>query len=222
MRDVDADIWILTETHDSISPGPEYAYVSSSGCDRIQAEGESWVTIWSRLPVIETSPTSDEIRTACAIVRTKSGGTLVVHGTVLPWLGSAWRTHESSAGTAFGAALDTQLADWQRLREEHPDAEHCVAGDMNQDLQDRHYYGSAINRSALQAAFARVKLTCVTAGTLDPVSKITGGAHAAIDHICLSDRLARGTSSVGAWPDRAAPDPKLSDHFGLWADVGVA
>jgi endonuclease/exonuclease/phosphatase family metal-dependent hydrolase len=220
MREIDADVWILTETHANLTPGANYHPVSSAGYDRTQQAGESWVTIWSRLKVLATPRTVDPVRTACAVVRLSSGRELVVYGTVLPWLGSSWRDFPPTGGKAFAAALDAQRSDWKQIRSEYPDAELCVAGDLNQDLQDRHYYGSTANRSALRESLAQEMLTCVTAGDRDPVSLITGTNGAAIDHILLSEGLHRGAPvTVGAWPQRDTPDRTLSDHYGLWADL---
>jgi endonuclease/exonuclease/phosphatase family metal-dependent hydrolase len=107
-----------------------------------------------------------------------------------------------------------------RIRSAHPEAELCVAGDLNQDLHSRHFYGSAVNRSALREALSRAALTCVTAGDKDPVSLMTREKAATVDHICLSAGLHRGAPvSVGAWPERDTVDPTLSDHFGVWADL---
>lgn len=220
MRDIDADVWILTETHANLTPGADYRSVSSAGSDRKKEVGESWVTIWSRLDVLATPQTVDPARTACALVRMGGGRTLLVYGTVLPWLGSSWREHPATDGKAFVAALDAQRSDWTKIRLEHPDAELCVAGDLNQDLQTRHYYGSTAGRSALREAVSTSALTCVTAGDRDPVWLMTGEKSAAIDHICLSEKLHGGAPiAVGGWPERETPDRTLSDHFGLWADL---
>jgi endonuclease/exonuclease/phosphatase family metal-dependent hydrolase len=220
MRNVGADVWILTETHESLSQGADYRPVSSTGMDRKQEPGESWVTIWSRLEILATPETIDPARTACALLRMGSARTLLVYGTVLPWLGSSWKQHAATDGKAFAAALDAQRLDWMRIRSAHPDAEFCVAGDLNQDLQSRHYYGSTAGRSALREALSNAELTCVTAGDRDPVSLMTGTKGAAIDHIILSEGLHRGAPvRVGAWPEGATPDRTLSDHFGVWADL---
>ena len=222
IRDVNADVWILTETHSSLSPGKNYLPVSSSGFDRPQDQGESWVTIWSRLDIIGTPATRDSKRTACAVVQTNDGRPLIIYGTVLPWLGSQWKDVPAANGAAFSAALDEQRSDWSNLRRDFPDADLCVAGDLNQDLQTKHHYGSAANRSALLNALSSQGLTSVTAGDRDPVARMTNQSWASIDHICLGERSLGGVSGVDAWPNGAAPDKSLSDHFGVWVDVSHA
>src|SRR5262245_59028108 len=80
-----ADVWVLTETHEAISPGDGYRAVSTLGTDRQQSTGEQWTMIWSRLPIVGVETTCDPIRSACARIALDTGPTLLVYGTVLPW-----------------------------------------------------------------------------------------------------------------------------------------
>ena len=223
LRRIAADVWVLTETNSVLSPGTGYAPVSSTGSDRQQEAGESWVTIWSRLPVLAQEPTADPVRAVCAVLRQPSGRPLIVYGTVLPWLGSPWRTYPASGGTAFEAALRVQVADWLRLRRAYPDAALCLAGDLNQDLQARYYYGPEPTRGALRTAIQSAGLVPVTEGEHDPVWLRTNGARASIDHICLCEWLMpRLRRPAQIWPDGVSPDASLSDHFGVWIDLAAA
>jgi hypothetical protein len=139
---IDADVWVLTETHDSVSPGPGYSAVSTGHPDRPGEPGERWATVWSRLPIEPLPPTRDPARSVAALVQPPHGAPLVVYGTVLPWLGSPWRDFPADNGLAFRAALAAQLADWIALVRQFPDRDLCVLGDLNQDLSRRDYYGS--------------------------------------------------------------------------------
>src|SRR5664280_1921694 len=98
---VDADVWVLTETHNSVSPGPGYSAASTRYPDRPGEPGERWVTIWSRLPIEPLPPARDPARTVAALVQPPHGAPLVVYGTVLPWLGSPWRDFPADDGMAF-------------------------------------------------------------------------------------------------------------------------
>ena len=100
---------------------------------------------------------------AARIADTKIGD-VVIYACVLPWIGSPWRGVPSAGGRAFGAALDTYREDWKRLNEMFPQAVLIVAGDFNQDLATRHYYGSRDQRKALRAALDEAKLDAATAG----------------------------------------------------------
>lgn len=216
MVEVNADVWVLTETHDCLSPGPGYHSHSSGEPDRAHVAGERWVTLWSRLPLVPCRPTSDASRSAAAIVTVPGGGRVVVFGTVLPWLGSSWRGAPAEAGEAFGAALEAQREDWARLRGGGK-TPLLLLGDLNQDLAARHYYGSARNHRALDDALRSVDLVCLTAGADDPV-RVHAPSRASIDHICATPEL-RPRAAPRSWPTTAAPPRALSDHFGVCVDL---
>lgn len=72
MAKVDADVWVLTETHDSL-PLAEAGYEPvhgeqrpvGGGRNRDVNAGSRWVSIWSRLPIEPVDlPASDPRRTA--------------------------------------------------------------------------------------------------------------------------------------------------------------
>ena len=44
----DADVWVLTETHDAFTPGPAFSsHSSTAGRDGLHKSEHHWVTIWS-------------------------------------------------------------------------------------------------------------------------------------------------------------------------------
>lgn len=211
---VNADVWVLTETDDSISPGPEFSSVSTAATDRPGRPSERWTTIWCRWPIERLAETSDPARAVAARIQPPIGPPLVVYGTVLPWLGSPWQDHPSARGLAFSAALAAQRSDWDELRQKFPEADLCVLGDLNQDLSRRHYYGSALGHRALRAALSSVALTPLTADPNDPVRSLDP-IRASIDHICVPATSTRMTNPLlQAWPPNAAMLRGLSDHFG--------
>lgn len=221
IRVIAADVWVLTETHDDVAPGPEYRSASTSGADRTSEPGERWVSVWSRFPVEPIPSTSDPVRAVTARVLPTRGTPLIVYGTVLPWLGSPWRGIEAVDGKAFEAALNVQAEDWCALRRAHPDHDLIVAGDFNQDLADTHYYGSRANRLRLAAALERADLVAVTASGDDPVRR-GSPPNACIDHVCVSEALRRRCRSVHRWPDAPKPDRRMSDHFGIVVEFSPA
>jgi endonuclease/exonuclease/phosphatase family metal-dependent hydrolase len=215
---IDADIWVLTETTRLVQPGPEFEGTSTEVTDRVQEPHENWTTIWSRFPLRRLGETRDPARAVSALISVPAGPPIIVYGTVLPWLGSRWGK-EGRVG-AFRRALDAQSADWADLRATHPQLEFCVAGDLNQNLGDRHYYGSKRNRAALESHLRQLELRCLSAGADDPVARASAGRRASIDHICVSPGLAgRCRSQSGCWPLGAEPDRGISDHFGFFIDI---
>lgn len=216
---IDADVWVLTETHEAIRPGPEYASVSTTGLDRTEISGERWTMIWSRLPILQSQPTSDPIRTVCARVAIQPTRSCHVYGIVLPWR-SDRRWLPKSGGLAFASALQEQEADWLRLRHEFPTDLLCVAGDFNQELAEKSYAGTALGRRELRRALAATQLHCATGDDADPVARITGGKRSNIDHICWDAAVATARPvRTGAWPTTVEELRGLTDHFGVWADV---
>lgn len=155
-----------------------------------------------------------------ALVKPSEGAPLIVYGTVLPWLGSRWRDFPADDGMAFRAALAAQLADWIAIVRQFPGGDLCVLGDLNQDLSRRDYYGSRANRTALLDALRTVGLSALTADPTDPVRAVARD-RASIDHIFVPARVVQqGSPRLEAWPSGAAPDRRLSDHYGVAADLG--
>jgi len=212
-----ADVWVLTETHDGFEPGLAHSHSSADGRDGLHAQGHRWVTIWSRHP-LEPVATSDGRRTAAARVRPDHDAPFIIYGTVLPWLGSPWGGFPSAGGVAFREALSSQCDDWIRLRGEFPNDELFVLGDFNQDLVEPRYYGSRANRRALEAALEAAGLVALTGGDRDPIRRDSAPC-ACIDHICApSEVMARAESAV-RWPDVSVPERWLSDHFGVSVSI---
>ena len=209
---VDADAWILTETHRAFCPGPTYQLVahSADAPDRDTARGECWVAIWSRLPAQPLTLTADLERVAALRV-----GSLVIIGPVLPWL-SDDRDPLLRGEAAFQGRLADQAADWAQFLGTPGGV--CVAGDFNQDLlPSGHYYGSSGGRTALGAALASAGLKCLTGGVDDPL--LVSPGLACIDHICVGGLQARGRPPSSAWPRPGTLRRGLTDHYGVWADV---
>ncbi len=212
MGRIDADVWVLTETHRDFIPGTGYQLVaySADAPDRDAGCGECWVAIWSRRPAAPVSLSANLERVAAARV-----GEVVIVGTVLPWL-SDNRDPKLRGGAAFRARLTEQAVDWQRLRTFRGGL--CVAGDFNQDLLlTGHYYGSAGGREALRVALSEAGLECLTGGADDPLAGSPGLA--CIDHICVGGVRVCGRPRSWAWPAPGELTPKLTDHYGVWTEL---
>lgn len=212
MEQQDPDIWILTEAHESLRPGPNYCLASQSNPASENSTGHRWVSVWVRGAVVKCLVTSDSERTACALVKVADGVEVLIYGAVLPWLGSSWNEYPAKDGEAFLASLAAQESDIKTLAARHPAPLVCYGGDFNQDLNHNHYYGSIATRAALSAALTNLGLHCHTCKGNDPVLTRTTNKHANIDHICLSPRL---VCNASAWPENHGMLRGLSDHFGV-------
>jgi hypothetical protein len=203
IRNVNADIWILTETHDVISPGKEYTDLSAPrlACFR---PGEHASTIWLRRarfpasePVISFADCPEE-RTPCVgptyavrgttaspavstIVKT-SIGELLVYGTVITWMNDKGPEGMSPFGHEHCRAIDAHGRDWLRLLGSNA---LCVAGDFNVTFSGRHYG----DREKLQNALESNDLVCAT-------REFDG----LVDHICISRRWRERVANPKPWP----------------------
>lgn len=206
-----------------VSPGKGFTVVETTETDRSEEPGEAWTAIWSRFPIRRLGVTSDPARAAVALVEPPGRLAIIVYGTVLPWIGSTWRKFPASKGAAFATALESQTQDWTRLRSDHGECDLVVAGDLNQDLAEPHYYGSNANRAALNVALGLAELTCLSRGDDDPVRLKGAREHSTIDHLCASASLtAQAQWPLFSWPPGPAPDKSLTDHFGTGADFNCA
>ena len=222
LKAVNADIWVLTETHELISPGSDFSSVMSGKPEGESRAGEHWAGIWSRYPMKHLPAfVSDESRCTAALIEHPDFGDMTVYATVLPWTGSKWRDIEPVGGAAFEAALNLYTLDWKKLREAFPNALHVVAGDFNQDLAPYHYYGSKRQRELLQAALTASSMVAHTAGLNDPEGTDPAHRHACIDHICVSDSPATHAMKATRWPETGKPDTQLSDHFGVAVELDL-
>lgn len=218
MDSIGADVWILTETHASLEPRPHYRCIARSAASAELNKDESWVSIWSRIPLFEARSTADPTFSAAATLKRGDGSALTVFGTVLPWRGRRWGGFPSAGARAFEEALRCQQADWAAATRDPRNAV-CVAGDFNQDLSTKPYYWSRKAYDLLRAALRESGLTAATGDPTDPVRSLTNDAAACIDHICLSQSLTelRAARSV-AWSP-TLDGRVLSDHHGVYVDV---
>lgn len=65
-----------------------------------------------------------------------------------------------------------QGEDWASLRRQHPEADLCVAGDLNMNLAGEHYYSTAQSRRLLREAMAACGLFCATETERVPAGKL--------------------------------------------------
>jgi hypothetical protein len=213
LRTFGADVWVLTETRDDLSPGDEFHPVHSAPRS-VAHPGERWVSIWSSLPFIELVPVHDKSRTVAALYET-SFGPLVVFATVLPWHADTGPNANARNWTEQHRIVPEQADEWAAIRQRYPTAALCVAGDLNMNLGGPHYYGTKVGRELLEQGLEDAGLECVTRTEHVPEGRLQL-PH--IDHVCLSTTWAPGARVVEAWPG-TIEGVELSDHSGLVVSV---
>lgn len=226
IRELEADVWILTETNGNVSPGTEFQAYMSSTISGYHSDGETRTTVWSRFPVRQQIETHDP-DTAVCIELDSPVGPLLVYGTVIPYHDAGTRAPYRSAGRDQISKPAWQLhhesiplheADWRRIREQFPSHHLCVGGDFNQS-RDGHlwsgrlWYGTKEGRELLSESLNRVGLICKTEDDFVESGKLT--TRSTVEHLCFSKDLAQRVGGVDAW-ENGKP---LSDHNGLHVDI---
>ena len=216
LQDLEVDIWVLTETHDDLSPGDGYTPHPSAQRPRDAADvrdGSRWVTIWTRLPYTGEAITLDDSERTSAAVIDCDGHSLLVYGTVLPWYGDKDRG-------GMAGAIASQAPEWKRLPAVHG-VPCCVAGDFNVNLGGPHVYGSNASKKAVADALRDEGLDPVTdhAHQSDYRAQTGKELHGLVNHIALTSHLAATAEIVSVFGPRDANGEFMSDHAGVVVEV---
>jgi len=219
MRTRDADVWVLTETHDELDLSATHFPVRSPARFRRDLASR-WVTIWTRFPVLEQLATADPSR--CVAVRLDAGpaaGDVIIYGTVLPWYNDAGpdASQRAKGWSEFYRVTPEQGAEWQQLRTSHAASTVIVAGDLNHNLGGAHHYGTRRGRQVLRDALAMAGLVCLTETERFSPGQLRASP---IDHICASPGSGRRIrSQVEGWERTDDDGVRLSDHSGVLATI---
>jgi endonuclease/exonuclease/phosphatase family metal-dependent hydrolase len=212
MAEVDADIWVLTETHVDHAPSADHAHsVFSPPHDVRRPNRERWTGIWSRWPLTQiTDPAAHRRGTVAAIVEAPSGR-LVVYGTVIAWANEPLHDDGSKARMwdVHRTEIERQGAEWVVLRTAYPTLPMVVAGDFNQDRDGSGWYGTHGVRAQLGEWLDRSGLVCVT--DMDVVTSGLLKSHHLVDHICTTADVAERVK-VRCWESVDETRQRLSDH----------
>jgi endonuclease/exonuclease/phosphatase family metal-dependent hydrolase len=211
-----ADVWVLTETHDDLDLSGSHTAIHSE--HRYPTPGARWTTIWTSLPVLERLSTVDPRRTVAVRLDAGNAGELVVYGTVLPWNTDAGpdQANPARGWDEFRRIVPGQGGEWASLRADFPQATLVVAGDLNQDLGGRHYYGTKDCRALLNVQLRRSELRCLT--TTDRFDENVL-VHPPIDHVCAGPGRNRSFTSTAQGWNKSTDGVTLSDHGGTLVDL---
>ena len=214
MESIDADIWVLTETHDALQPPTEGVWTSLASIERPResrsvTNGSRWVTIWTRLSKIDAcQPNYDPVRTVAGVIDTPLGH-LLVFGTVLPWY--------QDAGRSVAEEFAAQSHDWQSMRATRDGVSLCIAGDFNVNLGGPHYYGSDESRQAVIKTLTDNDLVSLT--DYDRTGAAQYGEYGLIDHIVVSRSLSKSAQPPEVWQRENERGETMSDHCGVAVTV---
>jgi endonuclease/exonuclease/phosphatase family metal-dependent hydrolase len=210
IREIDADVWILTETNASIIPTssrfPQVGYVSLASLptkDLFHKLGESCTTIWSRYGIKQAIETFEANTAVCAEIDTPIGR-MIVYGTILTYANDTGPNGKSKKWVEHRKAIADHRKDWADIAAAFPRHSLCIAGDFNTSFCDN-YYAAEINRSDLLAVLEMLGM-----------KNLTAEVQRNIDHIAVTQTLVKGcTVSVTIWNE----DKQLSDHIGICVEM---
>lgn len=199
LRELDADVVVLTETNAAIDLGKEYHYIFSSALPAgIAFEGaiyhakEHRICIASKYPVIKQHNTYNDKTAACVEIATPNGN-LAIYGCIIGTLGKE--------RGSFWNDLKGQMQDWQIISQSTPI---CIAGDFNLTFADDTYTNQSA-RQQINKVFNNLSIVNLTA-------QIPRN----IDHIAVSHQVIQSqTIKTNIWNQ----DKKLSDHIGVCAEL---
>lgn len=192
LKQVDADILILTETNDTIDLGETYTtFHTSELTETFYKAGEKRVSIYSKYKSNGQLKTCREDTSLCVILQTPLGD-LAVYGTIIGINGSKRQN--------FTDDLALQLINFDNIA---ADYNLCIAGDLNISFGDNYYY-TKDGRDKLNSSFSKLKLVNLT-------SEVSNN----IDHIVLTKSvISEHAYQVETWNN--PPDRKTySDHQGV-------
>ena len=206
------EIVCLTETHDELLARGGYAICSRADYGYGLKKNRRKVLLWSREPWkqvddlgIESLPPG---RFVSGVTQTSVGEVAVI-GICIPWFGSRTEGRRGAERRGRWEDHEEYLAGLSEVLEQADAKRLIVMGDFNQRIGKGSRAPRAL-QSALQEAFSP-KLRIVTADLVFEGRK-------SIDHIALSADWA--IDSVDAISNIHG-ERKLSDHFGVAADVSV-
>lgn len=216
IREIDADIWILTETHEVIDLSDTHHGASTLPSPRKPRPGEACAAIWSRWPILRRIDTEDNSEAICVEVDHPEKQ-LLVYGSIIAYAGYKGPDGKSPMWEQHYRYIEWLERDWLRLRRQFPDHHLITGGDYNQNRDGARWYGTKKGRDMLSEALKGAELKCVTEEDFVAAGKLE--KRHTVDHICMDESLAAQVADVDAW-ERTRPDGlSLSDHSGILTDL---
>lgn len=192
IKQIQADILILTEASDLIDLSDDYPFNSKTillqNSNNNYRTDERRVFIYSKYPISQTIKTYDERTSCCAEIETPFGN-LIIYGTIIGIYGNRRK--------CFLEDLEKQLIDINKISQS---TNFCLAGDLNISFSDNYYF-TTIGREKLNDVFSKNNLINVTKDI--PQN---------IDHIIISANFNKNAiCKTTTWNH----DKQLSDHIGV-------
>ncbi|MDX2239528.1 MAG: hypothetical protein NW224_02485 [Leptolyngbyaceae cyanobacterium bins.302] len=213
IREINADVWVLTETHEVIDLKNSYESIPSTPIENYHKPGENLTTIWTRWTVLNRLQTFDPNFAVCAEIDSPLGA-MMIYGTVIPYANDKGISGTAKRWEEQRRSIQQHHADWLRIQKQFPNHWMCIAGDFNQSRDKSGWYEDQQSVDLMTAALQDLSMVCVSE------EKFQGLSRSTIDHICLSQDSNCHRLDVKAWEGTTPEGKKMSDHNGVWVDLG--
>lgn len=229
MLEIDADLWLLTESHELTAPSEAFFGAHAKHIENYKrhTEGERRASVWSKFPIVNQVETHDAETAVCVEIQAPIGR-MLVYSTVIPYHAAGTSLVYRSGGEFLQGlntyelhlqSIERHRSDWVRLRHAYPEHYFVVAGDFNQHRDGVGHYGKQ-GVGPLDEALKGVQLTCVTGQDFKELGELKTRRN--VDHICLDVELSEKVHVVHAWEAGLIEGKKpLSDHNGVWLDLAA-
>lgn len=197
LKNINADILVLTETNDFIDLGTDYeVFHTEVLLGKFYKLGDRQVSIFSKYPIVRHIPTFRADTSLCLTVHTPYGE-LIIYGTIIGNFGNG--------GDQFKLDLEKQLIDFATIGKSK---NICILGDLNISFSDDIYFTTE-GRKKLSSTFEQLGLKIMT----DQITKN-------IDHIILSNNFIKTSKIInGFWNNTENKKTRLSDHKGVFIEI---
>lgn len=216
IREIGADLWILTETHEVIDLSGTHHGASTTPSQRKPRAGEACAAIWSRWPISQHIPTSDPSEAVCVEIAHPEGP-LIVYGSIIAYANYKGPDGDSTMWEEHYRFIGWHGSDWKRLRTEFPGHLLITGGDYNQNRDGARWYGTTKGRKLLSAVLLEADLRCVTEEDFVKSGKLQ--KRHTVDHLCMDEALATKVVEVNAWEGQTPNSMRLSDHSGIFVNL---
>ncbi len=221
---IDPDVLILTETCKEVDL-TEQGYSRFTSCPNGYGKYYSAILTSPKVCVKKRLQTYDDVTAVC-VQATTPIGEAIIYGTIIAYHGYRGTENNSPAWAEHYKDIASIGNDWSRLREKiqcNPPL--IVGGDFNQTRDGSSgTYGTRQGRDMLSQELSRNNLTCVTTEDFGSTGKLKadpqkGWARNSVDHLCITAD-AFSLLSIGAWDHFDQQGNYLSDHNGVYVDLG--
>jgi hypothetical protein len=209
IKEVNADLWVFTETNASISPGDDYFSVARLPVPKYHSLGESFTTIWTKWRMLRHIETNTECGVCVEI--DSPLGPMIVYGTIITYANDPGPNGKSKLWIEHRKSIDEHAKDWTLIKQAYPHHHFIVAGDFNQCLDDSGWYHWE-SYQQLKRTLQDCSLECLTRNKFKELSRLT------VDHVCASEGLKSRVVNEYSWEGRNDDGP-MSDHNGVMVEL---